>query len=106
MADKLELLRIHSQTCHPVSAPAATPTRQVQAERVKRPLLNLTGQALEQEDYDHFLYMFEQYKNRLGQGQDGSTLLRECLGTDVSRMMKLILIEFTRNQCMMWRGYQ
>ena len=42
------------------------PTRQAQAERVKRPLLNLTGQALEQEEYDHFLYMFEQYKNRLG----------------------------------------
>ena len=65
MADMLELLRIHAQTCHPVSTPAATPTRQAQAERVKRPLLNLTGQALEQEDYDHFLYMFEQYKNRL-----------------------------------------
>ena len=87
MADKLELLRIHTQTCHPVNTPAATPTRQAQAERVKRPLLNLTGQALEQEEYDHFLYMFEQYKARLGQDQDGATLLRECLGTDVSRIL-------------------
>ena len=87
MADKLELLRIHSQTCHPVPTPAATPTRQAQAERVKRPLLNLTGQALEQEDYDHFLYLFEQYKTKLGQDQDGATLLRECLGTDVSRIL-------------------
>ena len=60
MADMLELLRIYTQTCHPVYTPATTPTRQVQAERVKRPLLNLTGQALEQEEYDHFLYMFEQ----------------------------------------------
>ena len=87
LADMLELLRIHTQTCHPVSTPAATPTRQVQAERVKRPLLNLTEQALEQEDYEHFLYMFEQYKSRLGQDQDGATLLRECLGTDVSRIL-------------------
>ena len=73
MADKLELLRIHTQTCHPVNTPAATPTRQAQAERVKRPLLNLTGQALEQEEFDHFLYMFEQYKKRLGQDQDSAT---------------------------------
>ena len=46
-AGKLQLLLIHSQTCHPVPTSAATPTRQAQAERVKRPLLNLTGQALE-----------------------------------------------------------
>ena len=86
---RVELLKIHNQSCHPVPVPvpAATPTRHVQAERVKRPLLNLTGQALEQEDYDHFLYMFEQYKARLGQDEDAATLLRECLGADVSRVL-------------------
>ena len=84
---RVELLKIHCQTCHPAPAHAATPTRHIQAERVKRPLLNLTGQALEQEDYDHFLYLFEQYKNRLGQDEDAATLIRECLGTDVSRIL-------------------
>jgi hypothetical protein len=63
------------------------PTCQTQAECVKRPVLNLSGQALEQEDYEHFLYMFDQYKNRLGQEQDGAMLLRECLGTDVSKIL-------------------
>ena len=84
---RVELLKIHCQTCHPVPAHAATPTRHIQAEHVKRPLLNLTGQALEQEDYDHFLYMFEQYKARLGQDEDAATLLRECLGADVSKIL-------------------
>ena len=87
LADMLKLLEIHASTCHPSTAPAVTPTRHTQAERVKRPILNLSGQALEQEDYEHFLYMFAQYKSRLGEGQDGATLLRECLGTDVSKVL-------------------
>ena len=76
LADMLKLLEIHASTCHPSTTPAVTPTRQTQAERVKRPILNLSGQALEQEDYEHFMYMFDQYKSRLGEGQDGATLLR------------------------------
>ena len=71
LADMLELLKIHASACHPSTTPAATPTRQTQAERVKRPILNLSGQALEQEDYEHFLYMFDQYKNRLGGSRTG-----------------------------------
>ena len=31
--------------------------------------------------------MFDQYKNRLGGEQDGTTLLSECLGTDVSKIL-------------------
>ena len=87
LSDMLKLLEIHASTCHPSTTPAVTPTRQTQAERVKRPILNLSGQALEQEDYEHFMYMFDQYKSRLGEGQDGATLLRECLGTDVSKVL-------------------
>ena len=56
-----------------------------QAECVKRPVLTFTGSTLEQEEYDHFLYKFELYKDRLGGDQDNALLLRECLATDISR---------------------
>ena len=42
---------------------------------------------LDPEEYEHFVYTFQQFKNRLGDDQDGATLLRECLGTDVSRIL-------------------
>ena len=86
-ADMLELLRIHAMTCHTATTPAGTPTRQAQAERVKRPILSLSGKMLDPEEYEHFVYTFRQFKDRLGEDQDGATLLRECLGTDVSRIL-------------------
>ena len=33
------------------------------------------------------MYTFRQFKDRLGDDQDGATLLRECLGTDISRIL-------------------
>ena len=42
---------------------------------------------MDPEEYDHFAYTFKQFKERLGEDQDGATLLRECLGTDVSRIL-------------------
>ena len=83
----VELLRIHTTACHTPTAPAGTPTRQAQAERVKRPILSLSGKMLDPEEYEHFVYTFRQFKERLGENQDGATLLRECLGTDVSRIL-------------------
>ena len=42
---------------------------------------------MDPEEYEHFVYTFRQFKNRLGDDQDGATLLRECLGTDMSRTL-------------------
>ena len=50
-------------------------------------VLSLSGKMLDPEEYEHFVYTFRQFKNRLGDDQDGATLLRECLGTDVSRIL-------------------
>ena len=85
----VELLRIHTTACHTptATAPAGPPTRQAQAERVRRPILSLSGKMLDPEEYEHFVYTFKQFKDRLGDDQDGATLLRECLGTDVSRIL-------------------
>ena len=87
LVDMLELLKIHAMTCHTATTPAGTPTHQTQAERVKRPILTLSGKMLDPEEYEHFVYTFRQFKNRLGDDQDGATLLRECLGVDVSRIL-------------------
>ena len=80
---------LHIKTVHPAAQPQP-PTQPAhgqrpQAERVKRPILSFTGQTLEQEEFDHFRYQFELYKDRLGGAQDGALLLRECLAMDVSR---------------------
>ena len=83
----VELLRINTTACHTPTTSAGTTTRQAQAERVKRPILSLSGKMLDPEEYEHFVYAFRQFKNRLGDDQDGATLLRECLGTDVSRIL-------------------
>ena len=85
------MLQLHIKTVHPAAQPQPPTPRppthgqRPQAERVKRPLLSFTGQTLEQEEFDHFRYQFELYKDRLGGAQDGALLLRECLAMDVSR---------------------
>ena len=81
----LQLLTLHVKTQHTQAAVAEGRQHTAQAERVKRPVLTFTGATLEQEEFDHFLYQFELYKDRLGEGQDGALLLRECLATDISR---------------------
>ena len=87
LADMLELLRLHTMACHTPTTPASTATRQAQAERIKRPILSLSGKMLDPEEYEHFVYTFRQFKNRLGDDNDGAILLCECLGTDVSRIL-------------------
>ena len=87
LADMLELLQIHTTVCHTPATPVGTPTRQAQPERIKRPILSFSDKLLDPEEYEHFVYTFRQFKARLGDDQDGATLLRECLGTDISRTL-------------------
>ena len=42
---------------------------------------------LDSEEYEHFVYTFKQFKDRLGNDQNCATLFRECLGTDISRIL-------------------
>jgi len=83
------MLQLHIKTVHPAAQPQPptppTHRQRPQAVRVKRTILSFTGQTLEQEEFDHFRYQFELYKDRLGGAQDGALLLRECLAMDVSR---------------------
>ena len=82
------MMQSHIALSHPVVAPAG-PAREArpQAERVKMPALTLSGQSIDQEDYDHFEYLFSQYKARLGDNVDNPSRLLECLAEDVSKML-------------------
>jgi hypothetical protein len=62
-----------------------------QAERVKRPSLTLSGQSIDQEEYDHFHYQFVQYKEWLVDDVDNLARLLECLAVDVSKMLYISL---------------
>ena len=54
---------------------------------MKRPTLTLSGQSIEQEEYNHFHYQFEQYKERLRDNVDNPARLLECLTPEVSKML-------------------
>ena len=61
----LQLHINHAHTAVEQADPAAREARP-QAERVKRPILTLSSQSINQEDYNHFKYLYSQYKTRLG----------------------------------------
>jgi hypothetical protein len=91
-SDALEVLKMHRADRHPPAESQAVQggqTREVrpQAERVKRPSLTLSSQSIDQEEYDHFIYLFEQYKERLGDVTESPARLLECLAPDVSKML-------------------
>ena len=84
------LLKMHYDSHHSTAGQqgggGAHREGRVQGERVKRPSLGLRGQSIEEEEFEHFKYLYEQYKERLGIPGD-SALLRECLAEEVSKML-------------------
>ena len=78
------MLKMHVDISH--RAAGTVQEGRPQAERVKRPALTLTGQAITLEDFDHFAYQYSQYKERLKDNSDNASRLRECL-EDVSKML-------------------
>ena len=54
---------------------------------MKRPSLTLSGKSIDQEEFDHFCYQYEQYNERLGDNGDSPTKLLECLAPDMSKML-------------------
>ena len=99
-SDALEVLKMHRADCHP---PAEAPVvkggqaREVrpQAELVKRPTLTLSGQSIDQEEYDHFYY---QYKERLA--PDVSKMLYSSLMAKVKNLMEQGIFENITACCM------
>jgi hypothetical protein len=54
---------------------------------VKRPTLTISGQSIDQEEYEHFCYQYKQYKERLCDDRDSPAKLLGCLSPDVSKML-------------------
>ena len=71
----------------------ATVVGLVKPERVKThsQAFALSGQSINLEDYDHFKYLYGQYKSRLGDTSDNPSHHRQCLAEDVSKMFFISL---------------
>ena len=90
LSDVVLVLKMHTDTFHPpaVQRGGGQPREaHAQAERVKRPTLTLSGQSIDQDDYEHFYYQYTQYKERLRDNTDSSARLLEFLADDVSKML-------------------
>ena len=86
------MLQVHIAHAHKAEVHASQVQEvRPQAERVKRPMLTLSGQSINQEDYDHFKYLYGQYKSRLGDTSDNPSHLRQCIAEDVSKMFFISL---------------
>ena len=85
-SEAVQVLKFHTDTNHPLGGQGGQAREaRPQAERVKRPSLTLSGQSIDQEDFDHFKYQYVQYKDRLGDNTDNCTCLLECLAEDVQQ---------------------
>jgi hypothetical protein len=58
---------------------------------VKRPSLTLSGQSIDQEEYNHLLYLFKQYKECLA--PDVSKMLYSSLGTEIKNLSEQEIFE-------------
>ena len=89
VSDAVVMLKIHTDTNHLTTTVQGCPALEVcpQAKHVKRPTLTLSSQWIDQEDYDHFKYQYNQYKTRLGDNTDNPSRLLQCLAEDVSKML-------------------
>jgi hypothetical protein len=87
-SEALEVLKMHRTDCHPPAVQGGQVWEVCpKAEREKRPTLTLSGQSIDQEEYEHFHYQLEQYKERLGDNTDNPASLLECLAPDMSKML-------------------
>ena len=70
----LELLKLHATMAHSIS---------IKPEKPRRPQLVMTGDAVEAEDWDEFVFKFEHYKTLAGVTNDSASHLLECLSSEV-----------------------
>ena len=73
-ATALELLKLHDTQAHSLSN---------KPEKPRRPQLIMTGDAVEAQDWDEFVFKYEHYKKLAGVTSDSSSHLLECLSSEV-----------------------
>ena len=67
-----EQLQSHIGIAHPTTTGAPALASQQQAERVKRPTIQMTGNTIDNSDYEHFEMLFKRYKERLGHDEESN----------------------------------
>ena len=70
----IQLLKLHDSQVHGLAS---------KPEKPRRPELTMTGDAVEDTDWEQFVFKFEQYKTLAGVTKDSSSHLLECLSTEV-----------------------
>ena len=70
----IQLLKLHDSQVHGLAN---------KPEKPRRPELTMTGDAVEDTDWEQFVFKFEQYKTLAGVTKDSSSHLLECLSTEV-----------------------
>ena len=70
----LDALKLHDAQVHSLSN---------KPEKPRRPQLTMTGDAVEAEDWDEFVFKYRHYKTLAGVTKDSSSHLLECLSTEV-----------------------
>ena len=74
IATALEMLKLHDAQAHSIAN---------KPEKPRRPELAMTGDAVEAQDWDKFVFMYKHYKTLAGVTKDSSSHLLECLSSDV-----------------------
>ena len=84
-----EQLKSHIAIVHQATSSQVQVRNGQQGERVKRPILSMSGNTMEQADLDHFAMLYTHYKQRLVHSEEDDTapLLFECLNPEVTKIL-------------------
>ena len=74
----IELLKLHTSQVHGVAS---------KPDKPRRPELHMTGDAVEDTDWERFVFQYEQYKKLAGINSDASSHLLACLSTEVYNVL-------------------
>ena len=75
-ADKTIALELHDVQAHSIGN---------KSEKPRRPELAMSGDAVEDTEWEQFVFRYEQYKTLAGVIKDSSSHLLECLSSEVYR---------------------
>ena len=77
-AQAIERLKVHDTQAHSIAN---------KPEKPRRPTLIMPGDAVEDKDWDHFIFQFKTYKKLAGIDTDSYSHLIQCLSPEVHKVL-------------------